>query len=78
MRNHLTMNDDDGMAYDSLRALSYGVLGRDRRFENLQVSASRLYGHAVSTLAPKLASNSKQQLARLIKPIAIMGSYAVS
>ncbi len=76
MRGHFVA--DGGMAYDCLRALSYGLLGRDRHIQSLQDTAQRLYGNAVRGLRLKLGSTSKEELAALVKPIAIMGSYSVS
>jgi hypothetical protein len=69
---------DGDMAYDSLRALSYGLLGRDHHIQGLQESGQKLYGSALSSLRTKLMTNSKEQLAQMVKPIAIMGSYSVS
>jgi len=75
MRTHLT---EQGMTYDCLRALTYGVFGRDQHIQSLQETAQRLYGTAVKSLRARLGSASKDELALLVKPIAIMGSYAVS
>ncbi len=75
MQSHLKV---EGMAYDSLRALSYGLLGRDHHIESLQNSAQRLYGATLHGLQAKLNMSSKDELAALVKPIAILGSYSVT
>lgn len=72
-----TLSDGD-MAYDSLRALAYGLLGKDRHIQSLQSQGARLYGNTLSKLRGKLSTQSKDELASLIKPIAIMGSYLIS
>jgi hypothetical protein len=77
MRQHLTQQTDE-LGYDSLRALAYGIFGRDHQVEGLRRSAERIYGKILQTLQSKLATTSKSELASLIKPISIMGSYAVS
>ena len=72
-----TLSDGD-MAYDSLRALAYGLLGKDRHIQSLQSQGARLYGNTLRKLRSKLSTQSKDELACLIKPIAIMGSYLIS
>jgi hypothetical protein len=77
MRQHLAQQSD-GLGYESLRALAYGIFGRDHYVEGLRQSASCIYGASLQKLQLKLATSSKQELALLIKPFAIMGSYSVS
>lgn len=77
MRQHLA-EDTDNLGLDSLRALTYGLFGRDHHIEALRRLAGRLYDASLRQLRLKLSSATKQELARLIKPIAIMGAYAVS
>lgn len=76
MRQHLAQ-EHDALGYDSLRALTYGIFGRDHKISTLQRSASRIYGTLLRKLQHKLDTSTKSDLARLIKPIAIMGSYSV-
>lgn len=76
MRQHLTQQKDE-LGYDSLRALAYGIFGRDHQVEGLRRKAERIYGTNLQRLQSKLAAASKSELATLIKPISIMGSYAV-
>lgn len=77
MRQHLTEQTDE-LGYDSLRALAYGIFGRDHQAEGLQQKGERIYGTVLQKLQAKLITGSKSELAALIKPISIMGSYAVS
>ena len=77
MRQHLAQQSDD-LGYESLRALAYGIFGRDHHVESLRRSAARIYGASLQKLQLKLTTVPKQELAFLIKPIAIMGSYSVS
>ncbi|KAL7909390.1 hypothetical protein GGI35DRAFT_493333 [Trichoderma velutinum] len=77
MRQHLAQ-EHDTLGYDSLRALSYGIFGRDHKISTLQRSASRIYGTLLQKLQNKLDTSAKSDLARLIKPIAIMGSYSIA
>lgn len=74
MQPHLT---DGGMAEDSLRALAYGLLGRDGPHPKLRDKGRILYGKALRTLRTRLVSASKEQLVRMLKPIAVMGAYSV-
>lgn len=67
----------EGMGHDSLRALAYGVMGKDQHIASLQSKGARLYGTALGKLRKMMSSQSKDELAALIKPIAIMGSYLV-
>ncbi|KAL7955793.1 hypothetical protein V8C34DRAFT_316137 [Trichoderma compactum] len=60
MRQYLT-EQRDGLGYDSLRALAYGIFGQDH--QKLQIN---------------LTTASKSELAALIKPISVMGSYAIA
>lgn len=76
MRQHLAQ-EHDALGYDSLRALTYGIFGRDHKISTLQCAASRIYGSLLRKLQHKLDTSTKSDLARLIKPIAIMGSYSV-
>jgi len=68
---------DEGLAYDSLRALSYGLMGRDHHIQSLQETSQRLYGGALKRLRSRLVTASKEELATVVKPIAILGSYSV-
>lgn len=77
MRQHLTQQKDE-LGYDSLRALAYGLFARDHQVDGLCRSAERLYGTILEKLQSKLTTSSKSELAALIKPISILGSYAVS
>ncbi|KIX92773.1 uncharacterized protein Z520_11436 [Fonsecaea multimorphosa CBS 102226] len=77
MRQHLAEETDD-LGHDSLRALAYGLFGRDHHVTSLRQSAARLYGASLQRLQTKLSSVSKAQLALLVKPVAVMGSYSVS
>ncbi|RFU74369.1 hypothetical protein TARUN_7882 [Trichoderma arundinaceum] len=77
MRQHLTQQNDE-LCYDSLRALAYGIFGRDHQVESLRRSAERIYGTILQKLQLKLVTTSKSELAALIKPISIMGSYALA
>lgn len=77
MRQRLTQQSDE-LGYDSLRALAYGIFSRDHHIGSLRQSAARLYGASLQKLQSKLTATPKSDLARLIKPIAIMGSYSVS
>lgn len=76
MRQHLAQQSDE-LCYDSLRALAYGIFGRDHGVEGLKRMARRIYGKILQQLQLKLTTASKSELASLIKPISIMGSYAV-
>ncbi|KAL7930793.1 hypothetical protein V8C35DRAFT_312205 [Trichoderma chlorosporum] len=77
MRQHLT-EQTDALGYDSLRALAYGIFGRDHQVGGLQRKAERIYGTVLQSLQAKLIAASKSELAALIKPISIMGSYAIA
>ncbi|KAF3075263.1 hypothetical protein CFAM422_002407 [Trichoderma lentiforme] len=77
MRQHLAQ-EHDVLGYDSLRALTYGIFGRDHKISTLQRSASRIYGALLRKLQNKLDMSAESDLARLIKPIAVMGSYSVA
>lgn len=68
----------EGMGHDSLRALAYGVMGKDQHIRSLQSKGARLYGIALGKLRKKMSSPNKDELAALIKPIAIMGSYLIT
>lgn len=76
MRQHLTQQTDE-LGYDSLRALAYGLFGRDHQVGSLQQKGARLYGTILKRLQSRLGVASKSELATLIKPISILGSYAV-
>ncbi|EHK24039.1 uncharacterized protein TRIVIDRAFT_148032 [Trichoderma virens Gv29-8] len=77
MRQHLTEQRDE-LGYDSLRALAYGIFGRDHQVEVLQQKGERIYGTILQKLQSRLITASKPELAALIKPISIMGSYALA
>ncbi|UKZ76772.1 hypothetical protein TrVFT333_004482 [Trichoderma virens FT-333] len=77
MRQHLTEQRDE-LGYDSLRALAYGIFGRDHQVEALQRKGERIYGTILQKLQSRLITASKPELAALIKPISIMGSYAIA
>ncbi|KAK4063002.1 transcriptional regulator family: Fungal Specific TF [Trichoderma harzianum] len=77
MRQHLTEQRDE-LGYDSLRALAYGIFGRDHQVQSLQRKGERIYGTALQKLQGKLVTASKSELAALIKPISVMGSYAIA
>ncbi|OTA02557.1 hypothetical protein A9Z42_0029330 [Trichoderma parareesei] len=77
MRQHLTQQTDE-LGYDSLRALAYGIFGRDHDVAGLQQNGARLYGMNLKRLQSRLGVASKSELATLIKPISIMGSYAIA
>ncbi|UKZ67857.1 uncharacterized protein TrAtP1_009015 [Trichoderma atroviride] len=68
----------DELCYDSLRALAYGIFGRDYQLDGLRRAARRIYGKALRQLQSTLMTASKHELAALIKPISIMGSYAIA
>lgn len=76
MRQSLAQQSDE-LCYDSLRALAYGIFGRDHQLEGLTRTARRIYGKILRQLQSKLMTPSRSELATLIKPISIMGSYAV-
>lgn len=76
MRQLLARRDDE-LCYDSLRALTYGIFGRDHELHGLKRSAGRIYGTILRKLQARLSTASKSELASLIKPVAIMGSYSV-
>lgn len=76
MRQRLARQDDE-ICYDSLRALAYGIFGRDHGISGLKRSAERIYCSVLRKLQARLNIASKSELASLIKPVAIMGSYAV-
>ncbi|KAL7817944.1 hypothetical protein V8C44DRAFT_208697 [Trichoderma aethiopicum] len=77
MRQHLTQQTDE-LGYDSLRALAYGLFGRDHQVGPLQQKGARLYGTILKRLQSRLGVASKSELATLIKPISILGSYAIA
>lgn len=77
MRQHLAQQSDE-LCYDSLRALTYGIFSRDHQVDGLKRTARRIYGKVLQQLQSKLGTASKSELASLIKPISIMGSYAVN
>ncbi|CAK7199454.1 hypothetical protein SEUCBS139899_002134 [Sporothrix eucalyptigena] len=68
----------DSMAQDSLRALCYGLLGRDKHIPVLQDAGRRVYGKAIADLRTALATPSKEELANLVKPISLLGAYSVT
>lgn len=76
MRQHFAKGHDE-LGYNSLRALAYGIFGRDHHLSNLRREAARIYGRVLQQLASKVASPSKAELRWLIKPIAVIGSYSV-
>lgn len=76
MRQILAQQSDE-LCYDSLRALAYGIFGRDHQLDGLKRTARRIYGKTLQQLQSTLMTASKHELATLIKPISIMGSYAV-
>lgn len=77
MRQHLAQ-DGDSLVQDTLRALAYGLFSQDYHIPTLRQTAERLYGASLQRLQSKLLSAGKEELALLIKPIAIMGSYSVT
>ncbi|EHK44467.1 hypothetical protein TRIATDRAFT_223877 [Trichoderma atroviride IMI 206040] len=77
MRQILAQQSDE-LCYDSLRALAYGIFGRDHQLDGLRRAARRIYGKALRQLQSTLMTASKHELAALIKPISIMGSYALA
>lgn len=77
MRQILAQQSDE-LCYDSLRALAYGIFGRDHQLDGLKRTARRIYGKALQQLQSTLMTASKHELAALIKPISIMGSYAIA
>ncbi|KAL7917214.1 hypothetical protein ACQKWADRAFT_307347 [Trichoderma austrokoningii] len=77
MRQSLAQQSDK-LCYDSLRALAYGIFGRDHQLEGLKRTAGRIYGKILRQLQIKLMTPSRSELATLIKPISIMGSYAIA
>ncbi|KAL7952015.1 hypothetical protein V8C42DRAFT_339910 [Trichoderma barbatum] len=77
MRQHLTQQKDE-LGYDSLRALAYGIFGRDHQIKGLRQKSEQIYGTTLQRLQSRLAAASKSELATLIKPISIMGSYAIA
>ncbi|KAH8800230.1 hypothetical protein F5884DRAFT_809695 [Xylogone sp. PMI_703] len=77
MRQHLTQKYDE-LSYDSLRALAYGIFGQDYHIETLQQSARRIYGTVLQKLRSRLETTTKSELAGLIKPIAVLGSYMIT
>ncbi|EFW99820.1 c6 zinc finger domain containing protein [Grosmannia clavigera kw1407] len=70
--------EDGDMTGDSLRALCYGLLGRDKSIYMLQDAGRRAYGRAIRSLRTRMAATSKADMATLVKPISLMGSYAVA
>ncbi|ERS98495.1 hypothetical protein HMPREF1624_05279 [Sporothrix schenckii ATCC 58251] len=68
------------MAQDSLRALCYGLLGRDKHVPALQDAARRAYGKAIADLRAAIATPTTEtaDLALLVKPIALLGAYSVA
>ena len=76
MRQHLAQLADQ-LTYNSLRALAYGIFGRDHHIIGLRKSAAHLYGVSLSAVKSRLQAASKSELAFLIKPIVLMGSYSV-
>jgi hypothetical protein len=77
MRQRLALETDE-LGYDSLRALSYGIFARDHQIDSLRHAAARVYGRSLVRLQSSLGATYKRQLAQLIKPIALLGSYLVS
>lgn len=63
---------------DSLRALCYGLLGRDKHIPALQDAGRRVYGRAITQLRAFITTSSKKELAALVKPISLLGSYSVA
>ncbi|CAK7222054.1 hypothetical protein SCUCBS95973_004710 [Sporothrix curviconia] len=86
MRSHLlpssssfsSSSSPNGMAQDSLRALCYGLLGRDKHIPALQHAGRRVYGKAIGNLQSALMTPSRDRLAALVKPISLLGAYAVT
>jgi hypothetical protein len=76
MRQHLAQLADQ-LTYNSLRALAYGIFGRDHHIVGLRQSAAHLYGASLSAVQSRLQAASKSELAFMIKPIVLMGSYSV-
>ncbi|KAL1891944.1 hypothetical protein Sste5346_007288 [Sporothrix stenoceras] len=70
----------DSMAQDSLRALCYGLLGRDKHVPALQDAGRRVYGKAISDLRAVITTPTAQtaDLAFLVKPISLLGAYSVA
>ncbi|KAK1248885.1 hypothetical protein MKX08_007105 [Trichoderma sp. CBMAI-0020] len=77
MRQILAQQSDE-LCYDSLRALAYGTFSRDHQLDGLKRTARRIYGKTLQQLQSTLMTASKRELATLIKPISIMGSYAIA
>ncbi|EPE05554.1 c6 zinc finger domain containing protein [Ophiostoma piceae UAMH 11346] len=63
---------------DSLRALCYGLLGRDKHIPALQDAGRRVYGRAIAQLRATITTSSKDELTALVKPISLLGSYSVA
>lgn len=70
----------DSMAQDSLRALCYGLLGRDKHVPALRDAGRRVYGKAISDLRAAIMTPTAQtaDLASLVKPISLLGAYSVA
>lgn len=69
--------DDKGLVYDCLRALCYGLLGRDQSIVSLQTAGRTMFARAIQSLRAQITTTSKAELAALVKPISLMGSYSV-
>ncbi|CAK7219012.1 hypothetical protein SBRCBS47491_003700 [Sporothrix bragantina] len=81
MRSYLlpsASSSPDNMAQNSLRALCYGLLGRDKQIPVLQQAGRRVYGRAIGDLRSALAVSSRDKLPALVKPISLLGAYAVT
>ena len=77
MRQRLTQHPGN-LTHDSLRALAYGIFSKDHKLPELRQKATLIYGASLQKMASSLATSSKSEVAELIKPVAIMGSYSVS
>lgn len=71
---------DGTMTQDSLRALCYGLLGRDKHVPALQDAGRRVYGKAISDLRAAITAPTTRtaDLAALVKPISLLGAYSVA
>lgn len=69
--------DDKGLVYDCLRALCYGLLGRDQSIVSLQTAGRTMFARAIQSLRAQITTTSKAELAALVKPISLMGSYSI-
>ena len=82
MQRHFLQPDSNGnngnINQDSLRALCYGLFGRDKQIPALQDAGRRVYGRAIAQLRATITTSSKDELAALAKPISLLGSYSVA